>query len=57
MTPLHPFLDATKRIRLICDPEFEARVERQWEDIGVWLLILAVVFLMLAVVLLAVALR
>ena len=57
MTPPHPFLDATKRIRVVCDPDLEARVEQQWEDIGVCLLILAVSFLMLAVVLMALAIR
>lgn len=57
MTPPHPFLDATKRIRVVCDPEFEARVERQWEVIGVWLLVIAAVFLMVGILLLVLAIR
>jgi len=50
MTPLHPILDATKRIRLIYDPNGEARQARHWDTIGVWLLVIAVVMGMVAVV-------
>jgi len=45
----HPILDATKRIRLIYDPDGEARQIRQWETISVWLVVLTVVIGMVAV--------
>ena len=47
---IHPILDATKRIRLVYDPNGEARTYRQWETISVWLLVIAVVFGMIGVV-------
>ena len=50
MTPLHPILDATTRIRLVYDPDGEARQIRQWDGITLWLLVLTVVMGMVAVV-------
>ena len=47
---IHPILDATKRIRLVYDPDGEAREIRQWESITLWLVVLTVVIGMVAVV-------
>jgi len=49
MTPPHPILSATP-IRLVYDPHGEARSHRHWDTIGVWLLVIAVVIGMVAVV-------
>jgi hypothetical protein len=47
MSQIHPILDPTKRIRLVYDPDGEAKQQRAWEGIWVWLLVLSVVFLMI----------
>jgi len=50
MSDLHPILDATKRIRLVYDPDGEARQARQWESIGVWLLVVTVAIVLIGIV-------
>lgn len=50
MSDLHPFLDATKRIRVVCDPEGEARYARERESRWLGLFLLTVAFVLIGIV-------